>query len=136
MTLTVYWDGQFWVGVVEERTEGRLRACRHRFGSEPHDAEVLAFVRGPMADLLERTTKTVAFDAKEPKRVNPKRLARQAAAEMKMRGASAFAQEAIKLELEHRQETSKRTTRRMREEAEERKREIARRKAKEKHRGR
>lgn len=29
MKLTVYYDGQFWVGVVEVVNNGKLRAFRH-----------------------------------------------------------------------------------------------------------
>lgn len=34
-TLTVYHDGQFWVGVFERVEEGRLSARRVVFGTEP-----------------------------------------------------------------------------------------------------
>ncbi len=39
MKLTVYHDGQFWVGVVEEVVNGKLKAGRYLFGSEPKDQE-------------------------------------------------------------------------------------------------
>lgn len=32
MKLTVYYDGQFWVGVIEVVNDGKLRAIRHLFG--------------------------------------------------------------------------------------------------------
>lgn len=44
-TLTVYHDGQFWVGVCERAEGGRYGACRVVFGTaEPTDLEILAFV--------------------------------------------------------------------------------------------
>lgn len=44
-TLTVYYDGQFWVGVCERVEGGRYGACRVVFGAaEPTDPEILAFV--------------------------------------------------------------------------------------------
>ena len=44
-TLTVYHDGQFWVGVCERAEGGRYGACRVVFGAaEPTDPEILAFV--------------------------------------------------------------------------------------------
>lgn len=43
MKLTVYYDGQFWIGVIEVVIEGKLRAVRHLFGKEPKDSEVFAF---------------------------------------------------------------------------------------------
>jgi len=35
MKLTIYHDGQFWVGVVEVERDGKLKAWRRVFGSEP-----------------------------------------------------------------------------------------------------
>ena len=44
-TLTVYHDGQFWVGVCERAEGGRYGVCRVVFGAaEPTDSEILAFV--------------------------------------------------------------------------------------------
>ncbi|OUO87559.1 hypothetical protein B5F40_13565 [Gordonibacter sp. An230] len=44
-TLTVYHDGQFWVGICERAEGGRYEACRIVFGAaEPTDPEILAFV--------------------------------------------------------------------------------------------
>ena len=49
--LTIYFDGQFWIGLIEcvddaclsaSRLQApRLRVARHIFGSEPSDSEVL-----------------------------------------------------------------------------------------------
>lgn len=44
ITFTVYFDGQFWVGIVERLEEGRLSAARVVFGAEPSDEEVFQFV--------------------------------------------------------------------------------------------
>jgi hypothetical protein len=44
MNLTVHFEGQYWVGVVEDGAGPELRACRRVFGAERRDAEVLAFV--------------------------------------------------------------------------------------------
>lgn len=44
-TLTVFHDGQFWIGICEHMDEGRYGACRIVFGAtEPTDTELLAFV--------------------------------------------------------------------------------------------
>lgn len=34
MKLTVFFDGQFWIGVVEEVYVGKLKAGKYPFGSE------------------------------------------------------------------------------------------------------
>lgn len=41
MILTVYYDGQFWVGVIEIQENGRLKAYHYVFGTEPSDTELL-----------------------------------------------------------------------------------------------
>ena len=38
-TLTVYHDGQFWVGLAEHVEDGRYGAARIVFGAEPSDAQ-------------------------------------------------------------------------------------------------
>ena len=43
-TLTVYHDGQFWVGLAEHVEDGGYGAARIVFGAEPSDEEILRFV--------------------------------------------------------------------------------------------
>ena len=40
-TLTVYHDGQFWVGLAEHVEGGRYGVARIVFGAEPSDEEIL-----------------------------------------------------------------------------------------------
>lgn len=63
MQLTVYRDGAFWVGVAEEVTDGRYKACRHVFGTEPHDAEVLEFINFALPLLFRRTASSLEAPA-------------------------------------------------------------------------
>ena len=44
VTLLVFFEDPFWVGIVERREGGRLRAARVVFGAEPSDREVYAWV--------------------------------------------------------------------------------------------
>lgn len=106
MKLTVFFDerSQFWTGIVETGEEDRLKACRHVFGSEPKEADILAFVRCQMMELIARTTQSVQTKGKPEQRRNPKRMARLAAREVLQRGVSTFAQEALKAELEGRKQ--------------------------------
>jgi hypothetical protein len=134
--LTVFYDGQFWVGVVEEIVNGKLRAGRYLFGSEPKDEEVFAFVNTKLLDFMNGVSEQLSVENRQPKKMNPKRLARQVAREMKANGVSTFAQAALQLEYEKRKKEKQLLRRARREELEEYKREIKRIKAKEKHRGR
>ena len=136
MKLTVFYDGQFWVGVVEEIVNGKLRAGRYLFGSEPKDQEVFAFVNTKLLDFMNELSEQLSVENRQPKKMNPKRLARQVAREMKANGVSTFAQAALQLEYEKRKKEKQILRRARREELKEYKREIKRKKAKEKHRGR
>ena len=136
MKLTVYHDGQYWVGVLEEQFLGKLRAARYIFGSEPKDEEILQFVCRDMMKIVRGLSQEVAVRRSAALKINPKRLARRAAEETRKRGVSSYAQEAIRLELEKRKRERRSLTKQRLLEKMEHKRELKIRKAKEKHRGR
>jgi hypothetical protein len=135
MKLSVFHDGRFWVGVVEEQDDTGLKAARQIFGSEPKDTEILEFVNHRMMALLERTAMIVDASPREERKINPKRLQRQVAREMKQRGPSTKAQEALRLELESRKQERKISARERKKERAEWKRKLAILKRKTKHRG-
>lgn len=137
MNLTVYYDGQFWAGVVEIQENGRLKAYRYVFGKEPSDAEVLAFVHQRLLAVIEKSKQTgVKGKRILDKKINPKRLQRQAAKEMKQKGISTQAQEAIKKDLESRKAESKKRKKQHEEDFKQKQWEIRKQKSKLKHRGR
>ncbi|RAL24324.1 YjdF family protein [Thermoflavimicrobium daqui] len=138
MKLTVYFDDQcqFWVGVVEEQSESKLKAAKKIFGSEPKDQEILDFIQYQMLELIEQTDAMVYVTTKRSKKQNPKRLARQAAKEMKQRGVTTFAQEAIKLTMKERKKERIQSRKQQKQELAERKRQLKIEKRKAKHRGR
>ncbi|WP_028549334.1 YjdF family protein [Paenibacillus sp. UNC451MF] len=137
MKLTVFFDEhlQFWVGVIEEETDGRLRAVKHFFGKEPKDAEILDFIHHDMQRLLGTTTQTLQTSPREQRRINPKRMSRIAAREVQQKGASTYAQQVISMEYEHRKLERKSDSKRLQEELKERKYALKVQKAKLKHRG-
>ncbi|MCR8979164.1 YjdF family protein [Brevibacillus laterosporus] len=136
MKLTVLYDGQFWVGVIEYEEKNKLKAARNLFGAEPKDAEILEFVQKDLRDLLDRATisSVLTLDKKE-RRINPKRMIREARKEMNNRGVSTKAEQAIQQDLEKRKKERKVLSKERKEEIATYKREVARSKAKEKHRG-
>lgn len=91
-TLTVYHDGQFWVGLVEHVEDGKLGVARIVFGAEPSDEEVLRFV-------VNRWEKLSYFGDKAPDKPklakNPKRRMRDASKALKQPAASTKAQQAL-----------------------------------------
>lgn len=91
-TLTVYQDGQFWVGLAEHVEDDRYGAARIVFGAEPSNEEILRFVVSKWEKL--------SFFGGEPAEVskpakNPKRRAREAAKALKRPAMSTKAQQAL-----------------------------------------
>ena len=79
-TLTVYHDGQFWVGLAEHVEDGTYGVARIVFGAEPSDEEILQFVISKWAKLAFFGDKPA--EASEPAR-NPKRRARETSRALK-----------------------------------------------------
>ena len=95
--LTVFFDGRFWVGVLEhhELRHGgdansraiTVRAARHVFGAEPSDVELYDFLLTHGGALIDRAVASPpvpaprSVDSSSTPRPNPKRAARQAAKE-------------------------------------------------------
>jgi hypothetical protein len=134
MRLTVFFDGQFWIGIFEWESGGFARAQRHVFGAEPGDKEILELVKDWVPPSVGDAG-NAGEPVLPPAKANPKRLAREAARLLAQRGGSTKAQEALQRELEQRKSEVRRIGRAERDAEEERKRAIARRKAREKHRG-
>jgi Protein of unknown function (DUF2992) len=136
MKLTVFFNGQFWEGVVELCDANFFAAGRHVFGAEPRDSEVLDFVVSNEAlNLLKQANAADKGAELLPKRVNPKRMARQVSKEMAVQGVSTMAQDAMRLAQEQYKTESKKRSKVTKEAEEEEKRSRARQKAKARHRG-
>ena len=95
-TLTVYHDGQFWVGVFECVEDDRYSACRVVFGAEPSSEEILDLVCNRYNTL--RFTKPATYEEAPKQAANPKRRQREASREMRRRGPSTKAQRALQEE--------------------------------------
>lgn len=131
-TLTVYHDGQFWVGLAERVEDGRYGAARIVFGEEPSDEEILRFVVGKWEKLsfFGHDSTEVNKPAK-----NPKRRAREAAKALRQPAMSTKAQQTLAAQREAmKQESAHARSQRRADEAEARfeQRKL---KRKQKHRG-
>ena len=69
-TLTVYHDGQFWVGLAERVEDGRYGIARIVFIAEPSDEEILQFVTSKWAKLafFDNDPTEESKPARNPKR--------------------------------------------------------------------
>ncbi|MBS4175599.1 YjdF family protein [Bacillus sp. FJAT-49736] len=137
MKLTIYYDGQFWVGVIEIQEKRRLKVYRYVFGSEPKDVDVLEFVNCRLLAILHNgMQRGVETGKKQRKAINPKRLQRKVAKELKQKGISTKAQEAIKEEIEQRKVQAKKLRKQRNDACKQKKWEQKQQKAKQKHKGR
>ena len=91
LTLTLFHDGQFYVGIFERREGKQLSACRVVFGAEPKDGEIM--------DFLNRDFRRLSFSPK-PLPVNPKRLQREIAHQVNSIGTGTKSQQALQLQRE------------------------------------
>ena len=91
-TLTVFHDGQFWVGLADHVEDGRYGVARIVFGAEPSDEEILRFVSSKWARLsfFDHDSTEASKPAK-----NPKRRAHEAAKALKQPAMSTRAQQAL-----------------------------------------
>jgi Protein of unknown function (DUF2992) len=136
MKLTVFFNGQFWEGVVEVCDGKNLQVGRHMFGAEPQAAEVLAFILNyDVGDLLDRSPSEVIALTLPSRSTNPKRIAREVRKELAIPGISTMAQDVMRQNIEQRKQVSKTRSKAEREAEAEEKRSRARQKAKARHRG-
>ena len=131
-TLTVYHDGQFWVGLAERVEDGRYGVARIVFGAEPSDEEIQRFVASKWEKL--------SFFGDDPTEANkpaknPKRRAREAAKALKQPAMSTKAQQALANQRETMKWESARARSKRRAEEAETRFEQRKLKRKQKHRG-
>ena len=136
ITLTIFFEDPFWVGVVEQQADGALQAARHLFGAEPAPAQVLEFVLCQMSRLIERSSAVIPVDSSQRRAVNPKRAAREAGRALAQRGSSTQSQEALRLQLEQNRQIHKQRSKAEHEAEADYKRRLKVEKAKARHRGR
>ena len=135
---TLYFDGQFWIGVIERHEADRVRAVRVMFGVQPSDAEFYEFLLTHANALLSRLDEAAwASDTTQRRAThhNPKRAQRQASRLARRALPSTASQAAIQAERERTARERASTTRQEKREIAEKKRQLARLKAKARHRG-
>ena len=131
--LTVYYDGQFWVGTFERVEDGKLSACHIVFGAEPSGEEIQELI----CKRWNRLRFTEPVRGAEPPKIvaNPKRRQREAARELKQKGLSTKAQQALAEEREAMAQERKTDARERREQIKQQRFEQRQEKRKQKHRG-
>jgi hypothetical protein len=132
VTLTVFFDGQFWIGIFERTEGGTLSVSRVVFGAEPKEQQVHEFVLRHYLKL--RFSPPVEGVKIQTIASNPKRRQRQIARSAE-KGIGTKSQQAMKLAQEAGKLARKVRTREQREAEEQRKRELHAERKKARHRG-
>ena len=102
VTLVVFFEDPFYVGVIERVCEGQMTASRRVFGAEPRDAEVLSFIlaeydRMKLSPAVAAGVRERAMNPKRAKRDADRRLAGEGIGTRSLRALSA-GREAMKAE--------------------------------------
>ena len=97
ISLTVFFEDPFWVGVFERIDDGKLSVCKVTFGAEPKDYDVWEFIlqnydRMAFSPAVETETKQTAD--------NPKRRLRNVRKQTECRGIGTKSQQALQLQRE------------------------------------
>lgn len=133
ITLNVFYEDPFWVGVFEKTFGDSLEVARVVFGKEPKDGEVYEFILRHYNSIKFSSPIKEANAAS--KRINPKRLKRKINDQMQYRGIGTKAQNALKLEFENNKSERKEMAKIKKEEVERLKFQLKQQKKKDKKRG-
>ncbi|HLR35871.1 MAG TPA: YjdF family protein [Tissierellales bacterium] len=98
LTLTVYFNGQFWIGIYERVSDGKLEVSKITFGLEPKDYEVYSFILENWRYLRFRLA--VEDNTKANTKINLKRMQREINKQLKSKGIGTKSQQALKLQHE------------------------------------
>ena len=132
ISLTVFFQEPFWIGVFERVENGRLSVCKVTFGAEPKDYEVHEYLLKHYCNLRFSS----AVEAEERKKAdNPKRRQREASKQIQNTGVSTKSQMALQMQREAMKTERKQISKAQREAEELRRFELKQQKKKEKKRG-
>ena len=132
ISLTVFFQEPFWIGVFERVENGRLSVCKVTFGAEPKDYEVHEYLLKHYCNLRFSS----AVEAGERKKAdNPKRRQREASKQIQNTGVSTKSQIALQMQREAMKTQRRQISRAQRKAEEQRRCELKQQKKKEKKRG-
>lgn len=133
VTLRVFFEEPFWIGVIERMEKEKLTVCKITFGAEPKDYEVSQFFLENYFRLgFSPAVETAVKNAHR----NPKRMQREVQKQVKKTGIGTKSQQALKLQQEQLKTERKVFNKEQRKAEQLRKFHLKQQKKKEKHRGR
>lgn len=132
ITLTVYFDGRFYVGVFERKENSKLSVCKVVFGAEPKDSEVSEYILRRYNGL--KFGKPLDVERKISAD-NPKRRLKNVKKQMKTAAIGTKSQQALSARREEFKKEKQQKDKLQREEEKRRTYALRKEKQKEKHRG-
>lgn len=133
ISLTVFFQEPFWIGVFERVENGGLSVCKVTFGAEPKDYEVHEY----LLKQFYRLRFSSAVEVEERKKADsPKRRQREASKQIQNTGVSTKSQMALQAQREAIKTERKQLSKAQREAEAQRRFELKQQKKKEKKRGR
>lgn len=133
ISLTVFFEEPFWVGIFERSYDNRYEIAKITFGAEPKDYDVYDFILRNFNKIKFSTPVKESLSAE--KKINPKRLQRKIQQQVSDQGIGTKAQNALKLELENKKAERKVISKFHRQEEEQLKFNLKQEKKKQKKRG-
>ena len=132
VSLTVFFEDPFWVGVFEHIEDGKLSVCKVTFGAEPKEYEVWDFILHHYYELafspaIETKTRQMAD--------NPKRRSRNVRKQLENTGIGTKSQQALQRQREEIKTERRQISRKEREAEDQRRFEMKQAKKKENRRG-
>ena len=131
-SLTVFFEGPFWVGVFERISDGKLSVCKVTFGAEPKDYEIWNYVLRHYDELAFSPSIEAAIRKTAD---NPKRRSRNARKHLESIGIGTKSQQALQRQREEKKTEHRRISRAERDVEAQRRFEMKQAKKKEKKRG-
>lgn len=132
LSLTVYFEEPFWIGVFESVNAQKLSVCKITFGAEPKDCDVFEFILSNFNNL--KFSRGIKIEQRKIAS-NPKRDKRNAKKQLSLTGIGTKSQQALALEREAQKTERKKVSKEQREAEKNRQFELKQQKLKEKRKG-
>ncbi|MDK2951843.1 MAG: hypothetical protein PWQ77_1508 [Kosmotogales bacterium] len=102
LTLTIFHDGQYWVGMMEENNRSSIKAFKKVFGMRPSDKEILDFINSEFFMFFKKMECSLKTGISKKLSRNPKKRVKQINKEKKNTARLSKAFAAVKLDQEKR----------------------------------
>lgn len=134
VSLQVFFEDPFWIGICEKVEFDKLSVCKITFGPEPKDYDLEEYILRNWYELRFSSTTEVVIKHKQ--NINPKRMQRMVKRQLTNVGIGTKSQQALKLQHEENKIERKTRSRILKEAEDERLFALKQQKRKEKHKGR